>query len=73
VPSILLLCCIEIDSDIHRVLQKGSSGVRNSSGGGRGGLVLVGTPVKTACTDGMVVLSTTKGLIMSEGKVVTCD
>jgi hypothetical protein len=36
-------------------------------------VVLVGTPVKTASTDGMVVLSTTKGLIMSEGKGMTCD
>jgi hypothetical protein len=36
-------------------------------------VVLVGTPVKTASTDGMVVVSTTKGLIISEGKVMTCD
>ncbi len=36
-------------------------------------VVLAGTPksVKTASTDGMVVLSTSKGLIMSEGKVMT--
>ena len=34
-------------------------------------VVLVGTPVKTASMDGMVVLSTSKGLIMLERKVIT--
>ncbi len=36
-------------------------------------VVLVGTPVKTPSTDGMVVVSTTKGLKMSERKVMTCE
>jgi hypothetical protein len=32
---------------------------------------LVGSTVKTPSTDGMVVISTTKGLIMLERKVMT--